>query len=119
MQPFSTALPWNNSDKYTKASQFIMILEKRQSDIFRTVFGCASGGRCQAQIPMNVQAANPAEADDGFQFLKKALGSVGAIDLMMVAPYFGIDGDSNATTVDGIFTLPIHRRAIAMQSRIG
>jgi len=41
----NTALPWNNSDKYSKASQFIMILEKRQSDIFRTVFGCASGVR--------------------------------------------------------------------------
>jgi hypothetical protein len=53
---------------------------------------------------MNVQAANPAEVDDGFQFLKKAFGSVGAIDLMAVAPYFDIDGDSNATTVDGIFT---------------
>jgi len=100
----NTALPWNNSDKYSKASQFIMILEKRQSDIFRTVFGCASGVRCQAQIPMNVQAANPAEVDDGFQFLKKAFGSTAAIDLMAVAPYFDIDGDSNATTVDGIFT---------------
>jgi hypothetical protein len=100
----NSALPWNNSDKYSKASQFIMILEKRQSDIFRTVFGCASGAHCQAQIPMNVQAAYPAEVDEGFQFLKKAFGSTGAIDLMAVAPYFDIDGDSNASTVDGIFS---------------
>jgi hypothetical protein len=100
----NSALPWNNSDKYSKASQFIMILEKRQSDIFRTVFGCASGAHCQAQIPMNVQAAYAAEVDEGFQFLKKAFGSTGAIDLMAVAPYFDIDDDSNASTVDGIFS---------------
>jgi hypothetical protein len=100
----NTALPWNDSNTYAKAGEFTMILEKRQSDMFRTVFGCASGAQCQAQIPMNVQAAYAAEVDDGFQFLKAAFGSVGAIDLMAVAPYFNIESDGNAATVDGIFT---------------
>ncbi len=100
----NTALPWDNTNTYNKADEFVMILEKRQSDTFRTVFGCSSGAHCQAQIPMNVQSSYPAEADDAFQFLKKAFGSTGALDLMAVAPYFNIEADSNADTVADVFT---------------
>ena len=100
----NAALPWDNGNTYGKAGQFAMILEKRQSDIFRTVFGCSSGSGCQAQIPMNVQAAYPAEADEGFMFLKSAYGSAGALDLMAVAPYFNTDADADNDSVDDIFT---------------
>jgi hypothetical protein len=96
-----TSLPWS-TNTYEKATEFTMILERRVSTILRTVFGCASGKGCQAQIPMNVQAAYAAEVDPGFAFLKAAYGSTSALDYMAVAPYFDIDtGDDS--TVDAIF----------------
>jgi hypothetical protein len=98
-----TSLPWTDSNTYTKTTQFTLVLVKRVSDIFRTVFGCKSGAGCQAQIPMNVQAAYAAEVDPGFAFLKAAYGSTSSIDAMAVAPYFSFDtGDD--TTVDALFT---------------
>jgi hypothetical protein len=102
------SLPWDTTNTYGKASQFTMILEKRQSDIFRTVFGCTSGAGCQVQIPMNVQAAYPAEVDEGMKFLVSAYGAAGpptgALDLMAVAPYFNTDADTDNDSVNDIFT---------------
>ena len=97
-----TALPWS-SDKYAKSTEFGLILVKRVSDIFRDVFGCATGKGCQAQIPMNVQSAYAAEVEPGFAFMKTAYGSLAAVDAMAVAPYFNIDNGSD-TSVDAIFT---------------
>jgi hypothetical protein len=93
----NSALPWDNSNTYGKTGEMVMVLDKRQSDIFRTVFGCASGAGCQAQIVFNMQAANAGGADEGFQFLTTAYGSTAAIDVVAVAPYFNIQQD----TADG------------------
>jgi hypothetical protein len=99
----NASLPWTNADKYAKSTEFGLILAKRVSDIFRTVFGCASGKGCQAQIPFNVQSAYAAEVEPGFAFMKTAYGSLAAVDVMAVAPYFNIDGGDD-TSVDAIFT---------------
>jgi hypothetical protein len=96
-----SSLPWS-TNTYEKATQFTLVLVKRVSDIFRTVFDCSSGAGCQAQIPMNVQAAYAAEVDPGFAFLKQAYGSVSSIDVMAVAPYFNTDSP-DAGSVDSIF----------------
>lgn len=99
-----TSLPWDDGNTYDKASQLAALFTKRDSDMFRTVFGCQSGASCQVKILHNVQAASPVEVDSGFTFLKTVYGSVSAIvDDMAVAPYFNIDDTANASTVDGIF----------------
>jgi hypothetical protein len=97
-----TSLPWS-TNTYEKATQFTFVLAKRVSDIFRKVFGCSSGTGCQVQIPINVQAAYAAEADPGLAFLKAAYGDVSSLDVMAVAPYFDIDDDTTATSVDAVF----------------
>ncbi|HEY5089715.1 MAG TPA: hypothetical protein VIK30_07080, partial [Polyangia bacterium] len=101
----NASLPWDDANTYDKASQLAVLLTKRDSDMFHTVFGCQSGASCQVKILHNVQAANAGEVDSGFTFLKTVYGSVNSIiDDMAVAPYFNIDDDSNAATVDAIFT---------------
>jgi hypothetical protein len=100
----NAALPWS-TNTYEKATQFTFLLAKQVSDVFRQVFGCAGGAGCQAQIPINVQAAYAAEADPGLSFLKMAYGSTGAFDAMAVAPYFNLDDASEATSVNAIFTV--------------
>jgi hypothetical protein len=101
----NTAFPWGTG--YTKTMQLSFVLAKRVSDIFRASFGCTSGTGCQVQIPINVQAVDPAGSEPGFEFLKSAYGSVGSLDLMAVAPYFDtVDANdaSDDSTVDSIFT---------------
>ena len=97
-------ISWS-TDPGTKATQLAVFLARRDSTIFRTVFGCplTSGTGCQAQIPYNVQSAYAAEVEPGFALLKKTDGSLAALDAMAVAPYFGIDDDSTATSVDAVF----------------
>jgi hypothetical protein len=99
----NTEISWS-TDMGTKATQLAVFLARRDSTIFRTVFGCTSGAGCQAQIPYNVQAAYAAEVESGFALLKKTDGSLAALDAMAVAPYFNIDDDSTATSVDAVFT---------------
>ncbi len=103
----NASLPWDTSNTYDKATQFTVVLVKRVSDIFRTVFGCSSGAGCPVQIPLNVQAAYAAEVEPGLAFLKSGYGSVGAVDVIAVAPYFNIDSDPDGgieASVDSIFT---------------
>ena len=80
-------ISWS-TDMGTKATQLAVFLGKRDSTIFRTVFGCSltSGTGCQAQIPFNVQSAYAAEVEPGFALLKKTDGSLAALDAMAVAP---------------------------------
>jgi hypothetical protein len=97
-----TTLPWDNANKEGKASQFSIMLTKRVSDIWRQVF---AGQTDQVRVIVNVQSAYAAEADESFTFLNAAYGaSANYFYAIAVAPYFNIDSDSNADSVDDIFT---------------
>jgi hypothetical protein len=89
---------------FTREDQLAGVLTKRQSDIFRSVFGCTNGDGCQAQIVYNVQAANPDEADDMLAFQTKAYGNANAIDALAIAPYFYTLSASDNDSVDDIFS---------------
>ncbi len=90
---WSTSATKDSSD--IRANQLTRLLEKRTSDIFKSVFADHAG---QVKMMINIQSAWPQQAISGLDFIKASYGPlINYFDALAVAPYFDLgDGDTGS-----------------------
>ncbi len=96
----NASLPWS-TNAWERTSQYVAVLTRRISTVFRTVFASAPD---QVKVVLDAQCANPeGDATSQLAFLRDAYGDARqTFDMMAVAPYLDlVAADGNQVTLSG------------------